>query len=105
MRRYHHSPSIPFLIARVDGPQEAIGGPVDGLNGPGGIRNPSGDQRPLEAAKNASLVFVASMWVAGVIIGVGLALELNGGGPYGLFVQAAGFFIAAVSVLRHPEEG
>lgn len=105
MRRYHHSPSIPFHIARVECLCEPVESPVDGLNSSGAVVTPSDHSDASGSLKTASRVFVASMWLAGVIIGAGLAVELHGFTPWGLFIQAAGFFLAGVSVLRHPGEG
>jgi hypothetical protein len=105
MRRYHHSPSIPFHIARVECLQEPIGASLSGFDSSAAISGPSDHSDASGGLKTSSRVFVGSMWLAGVIIGVGLSVELNGFGPYGLFVQAAGFLLAAVSVIRHPGEG
>ena len=103
-RRYHVSPSIAFHIAHAHGLQEPVGSPVSAMNGLEGIGKPPTTQGHLEGSKTASRVFVISMLLAGVAIGAGVSLELNGVDPVGLFVQASGFLLAVVSVYRHPEE-
>jgi len=105
MRRYHHSPSIPFHIARVECLQKPARSSLSAFDSSGATSGPSDHSDASEALKSALRVFIASMWLAGVIIGVGLAVELHGFTPWGLFIQAAGFFLAGVSVLRHPGEG
>lgn len=104
MRRYHRSPSIPFHIARVECLQEPVRASVDGLNASGATSVAQDRQTASQTAKNALRVFLWSLWVSGVAVGAGLALELNGMMHHGLFAQAFGFFVAVVSVLRHPEE-
>jgi hypothetical protein len=99
MRRYHSSPSIPFHIARVHGVQKPARSSVRAMEAaPGRVGRVEGSEAPVRL-KNEPLIFLWSLWLAGVSVGVGLALELNGMSQSGAFAQAFGFLIAAVAII------
>lgn len=104
MRRYHHSPSIPFLIANAEGVCEPVGSSLSGVDASRATDGAPDHQAASDGLKKAPCLFLWSLWIAGLAIGGGLALELNGMMHQGLFAQAFGFFIAGVAVIRHPGE-
>jgi hypothetical protein len=102
MRRYLSSPSIPFDIARVHGVQKPARSSVRATEAePGTLRRVEGSEAPVRL-KNEPQLFLWSLWLSGVSVGVGLALELNGMSQPGVFSQAFGFLVAAVSIILHP---
>jgi hypothetical protein len=102
MRRYLSSPSIPFDIARVHGVQKPARSSVSGSKAFMATLVALDHQRHLEAPEIGSQAFLWSLWLSGVSVGVGLALELNGMSQPGVFSQAFGFLVAAVSIILHP---
>ena len=77
---------------------------MSGPKPPAGTFSPAAHQNASTGQKNSLPIFLLSLWIAGIAVGAGLALELAGLAHQGLFAQAFGFVAAAVAVLRHPED-
>jgi hypothetical protein len=103
MRRYHHSPSIPFLIANAQCVQEPLGASLSASDSSGAISGPSDHSDASAGVKTALRVFLWSLMVAGFAIGGGLALELAGMMYQGLWTQAFGFLVAGAAIILKPE--
>jgi hypothetical protein len=100
MRRYHHSPSIPFLIIG----SEAAGSSRSGLNTSRATHVAETPQTASSGQKNGSTVFIASLALGGFLAGAGIAVEIAGFREVGQALYAAGFALCAVAIVRHPKE-
>jgi hypothetical protein len=101
MRRYHHSPSIPFLIIG----SEAAGSFRSSLNASEATHVAETPQTASQPAKTARIAFIGSLALGGFLAGAGLAVEIAGFREVGQTLYAAGFALCAVAIIRHPKEG
>jgi hypothetical protein len=101
MRRYHHSPSIPFLIIG----SEAAGSSRSAMKASDASMYRPAPQTASSGQKNGSTVFIASLALGGFLAGAGIAVEIAGFREVGQALYAAGFALCAVAIVRHPKEG
>jgi hypothetical protein len=98
MRRYHRFHSLPFLIAGI----EPVGSSLSGLNGSGATSVAKTPQKPSGEAKTCPIGFLISLFLGGVSVGAGVAMEINGM-DHGFPLQIIGFITIAVGIVRCPE--
>lgn len=98
MRRYHRSPSLPFLIAGI----KPAGSSLSGLNDREATGVAKTSQNASGGAKTAPLAFLISLFLGGVFMGAGAAvaiLEMGDGFP----LHMLGLIVAAIGIIRCPE--
>lgn len=98
IRRYHHSPSIPFLIS-----SSLFSGPLSGLKSFAAPSGPSAPQNASTGLPIASRKLLAGILSGGLVALAGIGVEVTGEPLVGNALYGIGILVSAVAVIFHPE--